>query len=127
MIKGIMGMALKDNEFLEFAVITGCLRIAKESIFTGTNNFASYSVLDADFSQYFGFSGEEIEEMLVAAGRQDKAGLIKEWYDGYVFGDSSVYCPWDVMNYMSVLKKRENAQPKNYWKIQATTESFLLL
>lgn len=115
-IKGIMGTALKDNEFLEFAVITGCLRIAKESIFTGTNNFASYSVLDADFSQYFGFSEEEVEEMLVAAGRQDKAGLIKEWYDGYVFGDSSVYCPWDVMNYMSVLKKRENAQPKNYWK-----------
>lgn len=115
-IKGMMGTALKDNEFLEFSVITGCLRIAKESIFTGTNNFASYSVLDADFSEYFGFSEEEVEKMLLAADRQDKADLIKEWYDGYIFGDSFLYCPWDVMNYMSALKKRENAKPKNYWK-----------
>lgn len=115
-IKGMMGSALKDNEFLEFSVITGCLRIAKESIFTGTNNFASYSVLDADFSEYFGFSEEEVEKMLLAADRQDKADLIKEWYDGYIFGDSFLYCPWDVMNYMSALKKRENAKPKNYWK-----------
>ena len=115
-IKGMMGTALKDNEFLEFSVITGCLRIAKESIFTGTNNFASYSVLDADFSEYFGFSEEEVEKMLLAADRQDMADLIKEWYDGYIFGDSFLYCPWDVMNYMSALKKRENAKPKNYWK-----------
>lgn len=115
-IKGMMGTALKDNEFLEFSVITGCLRIAKESIFTGTNNFASYSVLDADFSEYFGFSEEEVEKMLLAADRQDKADLIKKWYDGYIFGDSFLYCPWDVMNYMSALKKRENAKPKNYWK-----------
>lgn len=115
-IKGMMGTALKDNEFLEFSVITGCLRIAKESIFTGTNNFASYSVLDADFSEYFGFSEEEVKKMLLAADRQDKADLIKEWYDGYIFGDSFLYCPWDVMNYMSALKKRENAKPKNYWK-----------
>ena len=115
-IKGMMGTALKDNEFLEFSVITGCLRIAKESIFTGTNNFASYSVLDADFSEYFGFSEEEVEKMLLAADRQDKADLIKEWYDGYIFDDSFLYCPWDVMNYMSALKKRENAKPKNYWK-----------
>lgn len=115
-IKGMMGTALKNNEFLEFSVITRCLRIAKESIFTGTNNFASYSVLDADFSEYFGFSEEEVEKMLLAADRQDKADLIKEWYDGYIFGDSFLYCPWDVMNYMSALKKRENAKPKNYWK-----------
>ena len=115
-IKGMMGTALKNNEFLEFSVITGCLRIAKESIFTGTNNFASYSVLDADFSEYFGFSEEEVEKMLLAADRQDKADLIKEWYDGYIFGDSFLYCPLDVMNYMSALKKRENAKPKNYWK-----------
>ncbi|WP_369677494.1 AAA family ATPase, partial [Klebsiella pneumoniae] len=78
--------------------------------------FASYSVLDADFSEYFGFSEEEVEKMLLAADRQDKADLIKEWYDGYIFGDSFLYCPWDVMNYMSALKKRENAKPKNYWK-----------
>ncbi len=124
-IKGIMSTALKDNEFLEFAVITGCLRIAKESIFTGTNNFAAYSVLDEDFSEYFGFSEDEVEEMLVVADRKDKAGVIKEWYDGYVFGDSYVYCPWDVMNYMSALKKRKNARPKNYWKF--TSHNGILL
>ena len=115
-IKGIMSTALKDNEFLQFAVITGCLRIAKESIFTGTNNFASYSVLDEDFSDYFGFSGDEVEKILEAADRTDKADMIKEWYDGYIFGNSNVYCPWDVINYMSALKKRKNAKPKNYWK-----------
>lgn len=115
-IKGIMSTALKDNEFLEFAVITGCLRIAKESIFTGTNNFASYSVLDADFSEYFGFTEDEVDEMLAVADRKDKADVIKEWYDSYVFGDSSVYCPWDVMNYLSALRKRKDAKPKNYWK-----------
>ena len=115
-IKGLMSTALKDNEYLKFAVITGCLKIAKESIFTGTNNFASYSVLDEDFSEYFGFSGHEVAELLAAADRQDKSDVIKEWYDGYVFGDSFVYCPWDVINYVSALKKRKNARPKNYWK-----------
>ncbi len=115
-IKGMMSTALKDNEFLKFAIVTGCLRIAKESIFTGTNNFASYSVLDEDFSNYFGFSEEEVEKMLVTADRTDKASIIKEWYDGYVFGNSFVYCPWDVINYLSALKKRKDAKPKNYWK-----------
>ena len=124
-VKGIMSTALKDNEFLEFAVITGCLRIAKESIFTGTNNFASYSVLDEDFSEYFGFSEDEVGEILLAADRKDKRDVIKEWYDGYVFGNSSVYCPWDVMNYMSALKKRKNAKPKNYWKF--TSQNGILL
>ena len=115
-IKGIMSTALKDNEFLKFAVVTGCLRIAKESIFTGTNNFASYSVLDEAFSGYFGFSEKEVEEILRAADRCDQADVMKEWYDGYIFGDSSVYCPWDVVNYLSALKKRKDAKPKNYWK-----------
>ena len=115
-IKGMMSTALKDNEFLKFAVVTGCLRIAKESIFTGTNNFASYSVLDEDFSGYFGFSENEVEAILRAADRTDKADVIKEWYDGYLFGDSHVYCPWDVINYLSALKKRKDAKPKNYWK-----------
>lgn len=124
-IRGIMSAALKDNEFLEFAVITGCLRIAKESLFTGTKNFASYSVLDQDFSEYFGFSANEVQEILTAADRKDKADVIKEWYDGYVFGDSYVYCPWDVMNYMSALKKRKNARPKNYWKF--TSHNGILL
>ncbi|MBQ7529605.1 AAA family ATPase, partial [bacterium] len=115
-IKGIMSVTLKDNEFLQFAVITGCLRIAKESIFTGTNNFASYSVLDEDFSGYFGFSEKEVEGILTASDRLDKVDIIREWYDGYVFGNSFVYCPWDVINYVSALKKRSNAKPKNYWK-----------
>ncbi len=115
-IRGILGTALKDNEFLQFAVVSGCLRVAKESIFTGTNNFSSYSVLDEDFSGYFGFSEEDIASMLEAAGHSEKAEMIKEWYDGYLFGNNRLYCPWDVINYLSALIKRENAVPKNYWK-----------
>ncbi len=115
-IKGIMSTALKDNAFLKFAIVTGCLRIAKESIFTGCNNFASYSVLDEDFSAYFGFSDCEVDEMLRAADRVEKADVIKKWYDGYIFGNSYLYCPWDVINYLSALKKRKDALPKNYWK-----------
>ena len=115
-IKGIMSTALKDNEFLQFAVITGCLRIAKESIFTGTNNFASYSVIDKSFSGYFGFTDEEINSMLAAADRGARKNTIKEWYDGYLFGDSFVYCPWDVINYLSELRKYPDTRPKNYWK-----------
>ena len=115
-IRGIMSTALKDNAFLQFAVITGCLRIAKESIFTGTNNFASYSVLDRQFSSYFGFTKDEVDKMLEAAGRTEKADVIREWYDGYVFGDSFVYGPWDVINYLSVLRQYPDEKPKNYWK-----------
>ncbi len=115
-IKGIMSTALKDNEFLQFAVITGCLRIAKESIFTGTNNFASYSVLDRSFSQSFGFTLSEVDQMLYAADREEKSELIKEWYDGYIFGNSYVFCPWDVVNYLSELRRYPDSEPKNYWK-----------
>ena len=115
-IKGIMSTALKDNEFLQFAVITGCLRIAKESIFTGTNNFASYSVLDKSFSKYFGFTDGEVNDMLAAADRVARKNTIKEWYDGYVFGNSFVYCPWDVINFLSEIRKYPDARPKNYWK-----------
>ncbi|MBR4342359.1 MAG: AAA family ATPase [Lachnospiraceae bacterium] len=115
-IKGMLSIALKDNEYLKFGVVTGCLRIAKESIFTGTNNFASYSVLDSRFSEYFGFTEKEVEKMLLAADRSEKASVIKEWYDGYVFGKSSVYCPWDVINYLSELRFDSDAKPKNYWK-----------
>ena len=116
MMRGIMGTALKDNEFLQFAVVTGCLRIAKESIFTGTNNFASYSVLDNRFSDYFGFTEEEVGAMLGSAGKADKAAIIKEWYDGYVFGKAHIYCPWDVINYLSELRQDRDARPKSYWK-----------
>ena len=115
-IKGIMSTALKDNEFLQFAVVTGCLRIAKESIFTGANNFASYSVLDERFSRYFGFLEDEVETMLTCADRKEAGEEIKEWYDGYVFGNSSVYCPWDVINHISALRYKRTARPKNYWK-----------
>lgn len=115
-IKGIMSTALKDNEFLKFAVVTGCLRIAKESIFTGTNNFASYSVLDERFSRYFGFLEDEVEKMLEVADRKEAAKEIKEWYDGYVFGNSYLYCPWDVINHISALRYNRTAKPKNYWK-----------
>ena len=115
-IKGIMSTALKDNEFLKFAVVTGCLRIAKESIFTGTNNFASYSVLDERFSQYFGFLEDEVDTMLEVADRKEAAKEIKEWYDGYVFGNTYVYCPWDVINHISALRYKRTTKPKNYWK-----------
>ncbi|MCR4746476.1 MAG: ATP-binding protein [Lachnospiraceae bacterium] len=116
LIRGIMSTSLKDNEFLEFAVITGCLRIAKESIFTGTNNFVSYSIIDNRFSSYFGFSENEVREMLDKFGLTDKAALIKEWYDGYLIGKDHMYCPWDVVNYVADLSNDNDAQPKNYWK-----------
>lgn len=115
-IKGMLSIALKTNEYLKFAVITGCLRIAKESIFTGTNNFMSYSVLDEDFSQYFGFTTKEVADLLKAADCLDKADIIREWYDGYAFGNSQVYCPWDVVSYVSALVRRVDAEPKNYWR-----------
>ena len=115
-IRAIMSTSLKDNEFLKFAVITGCMHIAKESIFTGTNNFASYSVLDKNFSGYFGFLQEEINEILTAADRTDKADIIREWYDGYIFGNSFVYCPWDVISYLSDLRQFPDLKPENYWK-----------
>lgn len=115
-IKGIMSTALKDNKYLEFAVITGCLRIAKESIFTGVNNFASYSVLNKKFSRYFGFTQNEVDKLLKNAGLEDKSDVIKAWYDGYIFGDSYIYCPWDVVNYVSDLCYDRESQPRNYWK-----------
>ena len=115
-IKGMLSIALKTNEYLKFAVVTGCLRIAKESIFTGTNNFMSYSVLDDRFSRYFGFTQQEVDEMLLAAGLSGKAEIIREWYDGYVIGNTCVYCPWDAASYVSALLYDPDAEPKNYWR-----------
>ena len=115
-MRNIMGTALKSNEHLLFAVITGCLRIAKDSVFAGVNNFASYSVLDEGFSPYFGFTQREVDDLLAATNQRGKAAALKEYYDGYLFGNSAVYCPWDVVNYVAALLKRESAEPKNYWK-----------
>ena len=115
-MRGILSTALKSNDSLEFAVVTGCLRIAKESIFIGVNNFASFSVLDEQFSQYFGFTQQEIDVLLEEAGLTDKALAFQQWYDGYSFGTTELYCPWDVINYVSALRHNRNAQPKNYWK-----------
>ena len=115
-IRGIMSTSLKSNEFLKFAVVTGCLRIPKESIFTGVNNFASYSVLDEEFSEYFGFTQDEISDLLKYYGLEDKLALIQKWYDGYVFGKTEIYCPWDAMNYVAALRRNRDAVPKPYWE-----------
>lgn len=115
-IHGMFSKALKTNAYLKFGVVTGCLRISKESIFTGVNNFTSYSVLKKRFSEYFGFTDDEIQMMLKDANAEDKAELIRDWYDGYMFGNSAVYCPWDVISYLSDLMDDEDAAPQNYWK-----------
>jgi len=115
-IRGILSASLKTNEGLKFAVVTGCLRIAKESIFTGVNNFRSYSVVDEDFSRYFGFTEKEVEDLLSAAGEEPYAGAIRDWYDGYIFGNTSVYCPWDVVNFVADASGKECFSPRNYWK-----------
>ena len=115
-IRGILGTALKSNDYLKFGIVTGCLRIAKESIFTGVNNFRSYSVLDRRFGAYFGFSEEEVEKLLAAADMKDRMELIRSWYDGYVFGNTKVFCPWDVVNYVADAMDDPDKEPDNYWK-----------
>lgn len=114
-MKGLM-QALKDNQALCFAVIMGCLKIAKESIFTGTNNFISDTITDSRLNEYFGFVQSEVDQILKDADVEDKAESIKEWYDGYHFGDFDVYCPWDVMNYLLELQYNPKAKPVSYWK-----------
>ena len=114
-IRGIMSTSLKSNEFLKFAVVTGCLRISKESIFTGVNNFSCYSVTNRKFSEYFGFKEGEVREILEQYGLVEKYNLIKEWYDGYIFGDTEIFCPWDVISFTAAAIDDEGAQPENYW------------
>lgn len=116
LIKGLLGKALKGNESLKFAVITGCLRIAKESIFTGTNNFVSNSISNDRYGEYFGFTESEVAEMLRDMGFADRSDVVKTWYDGYRFGSTEIYCPWDVLNYIIDLQVSPNAKPGNYWK-----------
>lgn len=115
-ISGLMGMAFKTNESLKFAVVTGCLRIAKESIFTGTNNFVNYSISDERYSSCFGFVQEEVKQLLKDSGFEQCLGETTRWYDGYRFGSAEVYCPWDVLNYVKDLQVSEAAVPGNYWK-----------
>ena len=114
-MKGLM-QALKDNLSLRFAVITGCLKMAKESIFTGTNNFVSDTITDTRLNEYFGFVQSEVDQILKDAGFTDKADLVKKWYDGYRFGDFDVYCPWDVMCYLRDLVYKPEAKPASYWR-----------
>ena len=114
-MKGLM-QALKDNQALRFAVVTGCLKIAKESIFTGTNNFVSDTITNSRLNEYFGFVQSEVDQLLNDAGLTEQADNIRKWYDGYHFGDFDVYCPWDVMNYMLELQRNPKARPVSYWK-----------
>ena len=115
-IKSMMSTALKDNSSLRFAVITGCLRIAKESIFTGTNNFVSDTISSSHLNESFGFTQADIDQILKDADCIEHAADIKNWYDGYHFGDLDVYCPWDVMNYLRDLQRNPKAKPASYWK-----------
>lgn len=114
-MKGLM-QALKDNQALRFAIITGCLKIAKESIFTGTNNFVSDTITNSRLNEYFGFVQMEVDQLLKDADLVERAVDIKAWYDGYHFGDFDVYCPWDVMNYLLELQRDPKATPISYWK-----------
>lgn len=114
-MKGLM-QALKDNQALQFAVVTGCLKIAKESIFTGTNNFVSDTITNSRLNEYFGFVQSEVDQLLKDADLTEQAENIKKWYDGYHFGGFDVYCPWDVMNYLHDLQRNPQAEPCGYWK-----------
>ena len=115
LMKGMM-QALKDNQALRFAVITGCLKIAKESIFTGTNNFISDTITDSRLNEYFGFVQDDVDQILKDAEIVGHAEKIKAWYDGYHFGDFDVYCPWDVMNYLRDIQRNPEIKPASYWK-----------
>ena len=115
LIRGLFGQALKSNDSLQFAILTGCLRVSKESIFTGLNNFKVLSIMDTRFDEHFGFTDSEVREMLDYYGLASHLEEIKEWYNGYHFGNVDIYCPWDVINYIDELRFDENASPKDYW------------
>ena len=115
LIRGMLGQALKTNEFLQFAVLTGCLRVSKESIFTGLNNFKVLSITDNRFDEQFGFTDAEVKQLLAAYNLADHLEETKAWYDGYRFGAADVYCPWDVINHVDVLRSNPLARPQAYW------------
>ena len=115
LIRGLFGQALKTNEYLQFAVLTGCLRVAKESIFTGLNNFDVNSIVDARYDEHFGFTNQEVLQLLSDYGLDERAAEMKAWYDGYRFGYADVYCPWDVINYAKKLLADPKARPQAFW------------
>ena len=122
-IRNMFEYALKTNDSLQFAVLTGCMRISKESIFTGLNNLKVLSVADVQFDEYFGFTDKEVREMLEYYELSDHYEDIREWYDGYQFGNAEVYCPWDVINYVDTLRFDPQAEPKNYWSNTSSNEA----
>lgn len=115
LIKGIFGQALKTNDFLQFAILTGCLRISKESIFTGLNNFEVLSILNVQYDECFGFTDAEVRKILKDYGLSAHYADMKEWYDGYRFGNTDIYCPWDVIRYSKSLCMYEEAKPEDFW------------
>lgn len=115
LLRNVFGEALKTNDSLQFAVLTGCLRVSKESIFTGLNNLRVLSVTSVLFDEHFGFTDDEVKELLNAYGLSESYQVVKDWYDGYHFGNVDIYCPWDVICYCDELRADELAQPKNYW------------
>lgn len=115
LIRGMLGQALKTNEFLQFAVLTGCLRVSKESIFTGLNNFKVLSITDNRFDEQFGFTDDEVKQLLAVYNLADHLEETKAWYDGYRFGAADVYCPWDVINHVDMLRSNPLARPQAYW------------
>ena len=115
LVRVLFGNAFKTNDSLKFAILTGCLRISKESIFTGLNNFNVYTVKDVQYNEYFGFSDTEVRKLLEYYGFMEKYDAIKKWYDGYRFGELEVYCPWDVVSYCHALKMNPSMEPQNYW------------
>lgn len=115
LLRGMLGQALKTNDSLQFAVLTGCLRVAKESIFTGLNNLRVLTITSKQFDEHFGFLDREVKELLEFYGLSDRFDLVKEWYDGYRFGSEDVYCPWDVINYADSLRSDPDAKPRAFW------------
>ena len=115
LIRGLFGQALKTNEFLQFAVLTGCLRVSKESIFTGLNNFKILSITDARFDEHFGFTEAEVNQLLTDYQLEEHLAETKEWYDGYRFGNANLYCPWDVISYVDRLLADPHAEPEAFW------------
>lgn len=115
LIRGLFGETLKTNEFIQFAVLTGCLRVSKESIFTGLNNFKVLSITDARFDEQFGFTDAEVQQLLHVYNLEEHLAETKEWYDGYRFGEVDVYCPWDVINHVDRLLGQPDAEPQAYW------------